>query len=191
MNKIILSVAFMLSTLMLTACGPSDPNNSDNETTQINEATSTSMHGHDPLEEVLSAYLALKNALASDDGKTAQASAKTLLAEIGNVPMDKLTKGQNTTWMKYQKKISFDTEHISETNETEHQREHFVTLSKNMYEVEKAFNTSKTTLYYQFCPMANDGKGAYWLSENEKISNPYMGKKMPACGSIKETITAH
>ena len=44
-----------------------------------------------------------------------------------------------------------------------------------MFAVEKAFNTNAVTLYYQFCPMANDGQGAYWVSEREKISNPYMG----------------
>jgi hypothetical protein len=147
-----------------------------------------SVRSKDPLYAVLSAYIALKNALTTDDGKTAQTSAKMLLAEIEKVKMDGMTTDQHSAWMKYMKKLSFDAEHISKTDDTEHQREHFVTLSKNIYAVEKAFNTNAVTLYYQFCPMANDGKGASWLSEKEKISNPYMGKKMPTCGSIKETI---
>ncbi|CAN5541604.1 hypothetical protein BH11BAC1_BH11BAC1_09490 [soil metagenome] len=43
-------------------------------------------------------------------------------------------------------------------------------------------------VYYQFCPMANNVKGAYWISEKSAISNPYIGKKMPACGNTRDTI---
>lgn len=148
-----------------------------------------SLTSKDPLNAVQSAYLDLKNALAKDDGNQASASAKDLFKAIDKVPMDKLSAEQHKVWMKYSEKLSYDAEHIKGTMETEHQREHFVSLSKNMYEVIKAFNTTTVKVYYQFCPMANDGKGAFWLSEVEKISNPYMGKKMSTCGSTKETIS--
>ena len=149
---------------------------------------SDSLTNKDPLNTVQSAYLNLKNALAKDDGTLASSNAKELFQAIGKISMDKMTPAQHKIWMKYSEKLSYDAEHIKGTTDLEHQREHFVSLSKNMYEVVKAFNTNTTTVYYQFCPMANDGKGAYWLSELEKISNPYMGKKMISCGSTKETI---
>jgi hypothetical protein len=44
------------------------------------------------------------------------------------------------------------------------------------------------TMYWNHCPMAMGGDGANWLSINEKISNPYMGQKMPGCGSVQETL---
>ncbi len=35
------------------------------------------------------------------------------------------------------------------------------------------------------CPMYRvDGKWAHWVQTNETISNPYMGKMSPTCGSI-------
>ena len=89
--------------------------------------------------------------------------------------------------MKYTKKLSYDATHISEVAELDHDREHFTSLSKNMYAVVKAFPTT-TPVYYQFCPMANESKGAYWLSEQNKIHNPYYGDKMNGCPSTKETI---
>ena len=156
--------------------------------TQKKTSRNDSVKSKDLLNEVLSAYLAMKNALANDDGKTARASAKTLITEINKVPMAQMTTDQHTVWMKYMKRLSYDAEHISETDDAEHQREHFVTLSKNIFAVEKAFNTNAITLYYQFCQMANAGKGAYWVSEKEQIINPYMGKKMPICGSTKEIL---
>ena len=140
-----------------------------------------------PISKVFATYLNLKNALVSNDAKTASASAKTMLDEIGKVPMDKMTTEQHTIWMKYMKKLSYDAKHISEVAELEHDREHFTSLSKNMYAVVKAFPTT-TAVYYQFCPMANENKGAYWLSEQEKIHNPYYGDKMNSCPSTKETI---
>lgn len=140
-----------------------------------------------PTGKVLSAYLSIKNALVANDAKAATAAAKTLLDEIGKVEMGKMTAEQHDAWMKYTKKLSFDATHISETGDIDHQREHFTSLSKNMYAVIKAFPTS-TPVYYQFCPMANEGKGAYWLSEQEKISNPYYGGKMNSCPSTKEVI---
>ena len=45
-----------------------------------------------------------------------------------------------------------------------------------------------TTIYYQHCPMYNDGKGANWLSKDSKIKNPYYGSKMLTCGKTVETI---
>jgi hypothetical protein len=90
--------------------------------------------------------------------------------------------------MEYNEKLSYDAEHIKGTDELEHQREHFIKLSANMYKMLKELKINTGDLYYQFCPMANEGKGAYWLSEKSTISNPYMGKKMPTCGETKDTI---
>lgn len=44
-------------------------------------------------------------------------------------------------------------------------------------------------LYKQHCPMAFDGEGADWLSNETAIKNPYFGDKMLNCGSVTATIT--
>jgi hypothetical protein len=46
---------------------------------------------------------------------------------------------------------------------------------------------SNRKLYQDYCPMADDGKGAIWISEIKEIKNPYQGSKMLTCGSIKKT----
>jgi hypothetical protein len=51
----------------------------------------------------------------------------------------------------------------------------------------KVFKPNQT-LYKDFCPMYNEGKGATWISETREIKNPYLGKKMATCGSVKEEI---
>ncbi|MEO6167553.1 MAG: DUF3347 domain-containing protein [Chitinophagales bacterium] len=144
-----------------------------------------------PLQPVVTSYIGLKNALAIDRGDSARASAKVLYDAIDKVPMDKLSEDQHKSWMQYNEKLSHDAEHIKSTNELAQQREHFAKLSSNMSKMLKAMNMNDTDLYIQFCPMAEAGKGAYWVSEQSTISNPYMGKRMPACGKTTETLKAN
>jgi len=43
-------------------------------------------------------------------------------------------------------------------------------------------------VYEQFCPMAENNTGAFWLSLQEQIKNPYLGQKMLKCGNVESTI---
>lgn len=140
-----------------------------------------------PLLEVYTAYFGLKDALIVNDGETASSKAKELFKAIDKVPMDKMATEQHSVWMKYMTKLSYDAEHIKGVTETEHQREHFNLLSKNMLEVMKVIKPSYT-IYYDYCPMYNDGKGANWLSKESAIKNPYYGSQMLSCGKTVETI---
>lgn len=181
-NSIITMI--MMSIIFIQSCA------AQKTTTEIDSVTVKSYNEGvtNPIEEVYSSYIGLKNALVKDNGDSASYYAKLLYKATGTVTAARLTSSQSSTWMKFQEKISYDAEHIKSTTELEHQREHFMSLSKNMYELIKAFSSNTSDVYYQFCPMANNGKGAYWMSENSRIMNPYYGKKMLNCGSTKETI---
>jgi hypothetical protein len=139
------------------------------------------------LKAVFDNYFAVKDALVKTDGNTSSTKAKELLTAINAVKMDKLTTEEHTVWMKVMKDLAFDTEHIEETKDAGHQRDHFTSLSKNMYALIKV-SKQETTIYYQNCPMYNDGKGANWLSKESTIKNPYYGSQMLSCGKTVETI---
>jgi hypothetical protein len=139
------------------------------------------------LKAVFDNYFAVKDALVKTDGNTSSTKAKDLLTAINAVKMDKLKTEEHTVWMKIMKDLTFDAEHIADTKDASHQRDHFMSLSKNMYELIKVFKT-ETPTYYQFCPMANDGKGANWLSKENAVKNPYYGSQMLTCGKVVETI---
>ncbi len=140
-----------------------------------------------PLAAVYLAYFELKDALAKDDGTKAASKAKELFKAVDAVPMDKLKSNEHTIWMKYEKLISYDAEHIKGVTETEHQREHFASLSKNMIELMKTFKPN-FVVYIDHCPMYNNGKGANWLSKEKTVKNPYYGSKMLNCGKTVEEI---
>ena len=56
-----------------------------------------------------------------------------------------------------------------------------------MYELIKVSKHTEI-IYYQQCPMYNDGKGANWLSKESVIKNPYFGSMMISCGKTVETL---
>ena len=43
-------------------------------------------------------------------------------------------------------------------------------------------------VYYQYCPMAFNNKGAYWLSNQSVIRNPYFGNEMLECGKVEDSV---
>jgi Cu(I)/Ag(I) efflux system membrane fusion protein len=76
---------------------------------------------------------------------------------------------------------------IDQTSDVEEQRKHFETLSDNLIEAVEYFGVVEDTIYRQYCPMAFRDQGAYWLSGEKEIRNPYFGDKMLTCGEVKET----
>jgi hypothetical protein len=113
--------------------------------------------------------------------------AGELLTVINAVKKEELNADEQEVWKKVVKDLKEDAEHINGTKEVSIQRDHFMSLSKNMHSVlQKA--KLETPVYYQFCPMANKGKGANWISMENKIQNPYYGSQMLTCGRVVETI---
>ena len=138
------------------------------------------------VNNVLKSYLGIKNALAADNGKAANDEAKKFTEAVKAVPVAQMDAKQKTEWSKYAEKLRFDGEHIGESTAIAHQREHFGSLSTNMYAVLKAFPANDIVVYKQYCPMEKKS----WISESTTIKNPYLGKQMLDCGSTKETLKA-
>jgi hypothetical protein len=139
------------------------------------------------LKVIFDNYFEIKDALVNSDSPTASKQAAVLVTALNAVKIEVLTTNERTVWMKVMKDIKKDAKNIADTKDVKRQRDYFDTLSLNIYDLIKV-SKQKTPTYYQFCPMANDGKGASWLSKESAIKNPYYGAMMLGCGKIKETI---
>lgn len=139
------------------------------------------------LTAVFDNYFLLKDALVKTDAKDAMAKAKELLESVNEVKAASLSKTEQATWLKMNKKIQANVQKMAATADIKGQRALFVVLSSNMQIVLKASKYSQP-VYAQFCPMANGGKGASWLSKEKGVKNPYYGNQMLTCGSVTETI---
>ena len=142
------------------------------------------------VNDVISQYLSLKNALTNDNAAQTASAAKEISATIGKVDTSVLTPEQKKIYDDVKDDIKEHADHIgSSDSDIKHQREHFDLLSNDMIDLVKVTGSTQT-LYKDFCPMYNNKKGASWLSETKEIKNPYYGKEMPKCGVVKEEIRA-
>ncbi|MDP4747411.1 MAG: efflux RND transporter periplasmic adaptor subunit, partial [Algoriphagus sp.] len=57
----------------------------------------------------------------------------------------------------------------------------------SIIQLAETYPLSQQVVYKDYCPMAFDNKGGYWLSETEDIRNPYFGASMLSCGEVKQT----
>lgn len=174
----------------------SEENKKKVDTTQVNNSSLKepgNSNNPDPIvdasmKEMVSQYLMIKNALANDNSKDAASAGNAFVESMGKMGITSLSPDKKIVWDDINDDAKEHGEHIGKNGDNiEHQRGHFDMLSKDMYDMVKAFGGGQT-LYKDFCPMYNDNKGAFWLSEIKEIKNPYLGEKMLTCGTVKEEI---
>ena len=162
------NVLFIMLAVFLFSCGGMEKKE-EVEEVETTVDTDETMNKED-YEKSLKYYILLKDALVASSINQAKIEANKLSRKTEGELAD-LANG------------------IKNTDDLAKQREIFQKISDKMYGMVKEMG-SKHDLYYVHCPMAFDNKGAYWMSEEEEIKNPYFGDAMMNCGEIKETISA-
>ena len=139
------------------------------------------------LEKMTGEYLKLKDAFVATNENEAEEAAQKTLEALNNVDMKLLSGDAHNVWMGSQKPFKENLQGIIQMKGIEMKRRHFSIVSDNLYKVLEAFgNPEIQPLYYQYCPMAFDDEGAYWISNEKEIRNPYFGDKMLKCGEVKK-----
>ncbi len=125
-------------------------------------------------QKIYGQYLRIKDALVSSDHSMVQEESKKTEKTIQESDENKQLKATLKL--------------ISLTKDLKKQRDFFANLT---VEVEKLIQNAEIKsgeIYKQFCPMAFDGEGGYWLSDSKEIRNPYYGSAMLKCGSVQEIL---
>ena len=167
-----------------------DNNSSKKETVHLNmnERLKVSAKFQKHLKVIYNEYINLKNALVKEDSKSSSTSALTLVNNLNKVDMKLLSdKKAHNHWMKLEREIKSSASSISETSAIKVQRDHFKYLSTHLMNAVQLFGINEK-VYVEFCPMADNNKGAFWLSKEEKVINPYFGEAMLTCGEVKQVI---
>ena len=150
-------------------------------------ATTANETKANPFQVIYDSYFSVKEALVKTDAAAAAAKATALVAALDAIKMETLKPGEHTVWMNELKDLKTAAKQIADTKTIEKQRAAFATLSLHVYALAKA-SAPTEKIYYQNCPMYNDGKGANWLSKESGIKNPYYGAMMLSCGKTVEEI---
>ncbi len=140
---------------------------------------------------VVNEYIVLKDALVKGDAFKAQDQVKNIDKALKEVDMLLLLGDAHNVWMDALKAINRSLGRIQNSKNIELQRREFEDLSLKLSEVINDFGIitlNEKPLYLEYCPMVNDNKGAYWLSYDKKIKNPYFGDKMLDCGELEKHL---
>jgi len=129
------------------------------------------------LEKVLEDYILLKNNLIEGNQIGATSSAKQLVITLESL-------NQISDQKSLMNEIISSSKNITKTNNIEQQRNELGKLSESTWNLINTNDSFNKKAYYNYCPM----KKAYWISEVKEIRNPFYGKQMLQCGSVKESI---
>lgn len=136
---------------------------------------------------VADAYFQVKNGLVKDNLGDAQKALSAIDQSLGKVNMGLVKDQAHDKWMEMLKGMKDAQAKMGATKDIEEARKHFSMLSFHVLEMTETFGVNKDVVYKDYCPMAFGDQGAYWLSEQKDITNPYFGASMLACGEVKQT----
>jgi len=148
----------------------------------------TSANLANQLNLIFKAYIQFKDKLVASDTKGAFTESQNLNKKIETTDMNLFTGASHEYWMTKSKLILTSLKEIKQTSNIDAIRKSFVSISENLIKVFKAFGTGKNKAFVQFCPMANQNIGAFWLSTEKQIKNPFYGNMMLNCGETRDTI---
>ena len=140
------------------------------------------------LNEVFIKYIALKDAFVKEESNNIISQSEKIGTILSKVDIKLLeNKESQTFWMSLEKQLRVAVSSILKTTAIKEQRNHFKQVSASLIEALQVFGVNEK-VFVAFCPMADSNKGAYWLSIEKKVINPYFGNKMLTCGEVKQVI---
>ncbi|PKP51467.1 MAG: efflux RND transporter periplasmic adaptor subunit [Bacteroidetes bacterium HGW-Bacteroidetes-1] len=152
------------------------------------KSLSVDKQAKEALQPLYANYLKWKDELTNDDFAEAQKMASNMKSALDKINMGLFKGDAHNAWMDYQDRLSKSLEHVQHFSDIEQLRNAFQTVSATMIELTNTFNPLGETIYVQHCPMADNNKGADWLSKEKEIKNPYFGSSMLTCGEVTKTI---
>lgn len=167
--------------------GGTSNNPSKNTTTHL-QAITISKKAKEVLIPLFEEYLMLKNALVADEFDQSKKIAASLLSNLSKTNMGVFTGEAHNVWMQHSSAIEKALKQVNKAENIGEVRRQFKTLSDQFVMLAITFGPFDKDLFIQHCPMANDNKGADWISSEKAIQNPYFGESMIGCGEITKEI---
>ena len=148
----------------------------DDTQKDLNETSSKEeiVFENEKFTQVYNSYLDVKASLVNTDLEASTDTARTFLS---------ITEGVDDFIEIFEETIP-----LVEATTIKERRVVFEKVSRAMEDQIKEENIISGAIYKQYCPMAFNGKGAFWLSDSKEVRNPYFGDQMLKCGVIDSTI---
>ncbi len=179
--------------LFLAACGGNDEKAAVAEAPQAplgqsaNSDTFNLVFG-----KMLDSYFQLKDQFIKENDTLITKGTEQLIADInaaaGVLSELKADSSIVSTAKTYTTGIGNELAAVKQEKDIEERRKSFQVLSEQLYDLIRTVKYDRAVVYHQYCPMAFNDAGAFWLSNSSDIRNPYLPKKMLICGEVKDSI---
>lgn len=146
---------------------------------------------NEQMQPYFNAYFNLKDALVSSNAEAANDAANKLI-EAGKTLNSETSDAEDAirdNINHYMSVVEVNSRALVQEADLEAKRKEFEVISEAFWNLGQLTRYNAEKVYYQFCPMAFNDKGAYWLSNDREIRNPYFGDKMLKCGSVKDSLS--
>src|SRR5216117_613394 len=124
----------------------------------------------EPVKSVLDHYLMIQTELAKDSVKGVDEHANAIAKAVKGDEMKMLSPD-----------VAKQAETLAKAKDLKAAREAFKPLSASLIKYLADNKAGKGTYHEAYCPMVK----ASWLQKETQIKNPYMGKEMLTCGTLK------
>ncbi len=142
------------------------------------------------VDKTIHQYIVLKDAFIKEDVKSIDSAASLFIAYLNSC---NATEISDTSLLETAYNCRNTSNNIIKnliaSNNIIEKRNQFKELTHPMQNLLKKYNY--TTLYLQQCPMAKEyskDEKVYWISNSDKIANPFFPKTMLRCGLLIDTL---
>jgi Cu(I)/Ag(I) efflux system membrane fusion protein len=134
------------------------------------------------LARMLPPYLAIGDALASDDVRNISGVIGGLDQAINAINSQSLSGNSAQRWQAELKSLSAIIARLDKANDIASLRSAFALLSDQLLTLQRTFGIQQSDqLFEMHCPMAFEGRGATWIQADAAVRNPYYGATMLKC----------
>ncbi len=140
------------------------------------------------VQPIIREYFILEGALGRDDLEEAKRSGTRLLTTVERTTKTTFNGESREVWEALSNGIQKDLQDVKNITALQEMRRIFREISGRMIPLAELFKPLEESLYILRCPMADNNKGAEWLSSSKEIINPYYGKAMSSCGEVVREI---
>ncbi|TWU34872.1 efflux RND transporter periplasmic adaptor subunit [Novipirellula artificiosorum] len=141
------------------------------------------------LTRLLPPYLAIGEALSSDDANAAMAAVDGLHKAVSSINAESLKEKAAERWTAERNSLSTIAARLANATDLDSLRSAFALLSDELLTLQRSFGIQfDQPLFELHCPMAFDGRGASWVQTDDKVRNPYYGKSMLKCADKVEKL---
>jgi hypothetical protein len=158
----------------------------EHTTTHTSEHADFTLSKHAEVEQVnvlYKEYLMLKNALVENNKEASDQAVESMQSTLEDENFRNMEGEAASLVAQIEQGLN-----RMEDASVEAKRNEFNNVSMSLFTLLKAADHGVSSAYLQHCSMAFNNQGAFWISDDKEIRNPYYGDKMLKCGAVKESI---